>query len=311
MSGRDIKYPGKKFREVFDREIEKYESVVNHHPHSASAQVGLAESYINSWCYGFLSRDESLPKAKLAALKAEQLDQNLAMAHTVLGILNLADWNWKGADEKLKRAIELDPTNYKSRHWYSLYLSAMGRHEQAIHEATIAKDLDAPAGSIIGYGSILYFAHEFEQMVEVLEKAITDEPDMASIYDWLGMAYVQLKKYEKSIDVYQKAVRLSDGLAEIMAGLGHAYGMAGRVAEAEEVLKEMLAWAKRWYVPPVQIAFVCLSIGKKDQAFELLEKAFREQSWELVFMREEPWLDELHSDTRFREIMDRLHFPRK
>ena len=308
-SKQELKYPGKKFRDFFDQEIEKSMQAVKKSPDNASAQAGLAEAYINSWCYGFLSRDESLPLAKSAAIKAIQLDQNSAMIHTILGIIKLTDWDWTGAKHELKLATVMDPTNYKSRHWYSLYLAAMGQHQQAILEAKIADSLDTPVGSKIGYGSILYFAHEFEQMAELLEKAILDEPEFASLYDWLGMAYVQLKQYDKSIEVYRKAADLSDGLAEIMAGLGHAYGMAGRNAEAREVLDDMLACAKRWYVPPVQIAFVALSLGEKDHTFELLERAYKERSWELIFIRTEPWFDELHSDSRFIDLLKRIGFP--
>jgi len=309
MSDSNLKYPGKKFREFFDQEIEKYKNAVKNEPDDASAQAGLAESYINSWCYGFLTRDESLPIAKSAAIKAIQLNQTLPLVHTVLGIVKLTDWDWIGAEQELRLATIMDQTNYKSRHWYSLYLSAMGRHEQAIREAKIANELEAPPGAKIGYGSILYFAHEFEQMAELLEKAIVEEPNDAPLYDWLGMAYVQLKKYDKSIEVYRKAADLSDGLAEIMAGLGHAYGMAGRTDEARVVLDEMLACAERWYVPPVQIAFVYLSVGDKNKAFEMFEKALLERSWELAFIRTEPWLDELHTDPRFVELMNQLQFP--
>ena len=311
MSEKEVKYPGKKFREFFDLEIEKYENEVKTNPENVENQVGLAESYINSWCYGFLARDEALPTAKSAAIRSVELDQNSAAAHTVLGIIKITDWDWAGAEQELKHGVELDPKSYKSRHWYSLFLSAMGRHEQAIVEAKKADRLEQPAGAKIGYGSILYFAHEFEQMVDLLEKAIIEEPDTAPLYDWLGMAYVQLKQYDKSIEVYRKAAELSDGLAEIVAGLGHAYGMAGRTDEAREVLDDMLAASKKWYVPPVQIAFVCLSIGEMDQAYDFMEKAYRERSWELAFMREEPWLDDLHSDGRFVDIMNRLNFPPK
>ena len=309
MSDRELKYPGKKFREFFDQEIEKYKHAVKNSPEDASAQVGLAESYINSWCYGFLSRDESLPIAKSAVIKAIQLNQSLPMVHTVLGIIKLTDWDWIGAEQELRLATVMDPTHYKSRHWYSLYLSAMGRHKQAIREAKIANELEAQPGSKIGYGSILYFAHEFEQMVELLETAIIDDPDNAPLFDWLGMAYVQLKKYDKSIEVYRKAADLSDGLAEIMAGLGHAYGMAGRMDEARGVLNVLLACAERWYVPPVQIAFIYLSVGDKERAFEMFEQAFQERSWELVFIRTEPWLDELHTEPWFVDLMNQMQFP--
>ena len=79
--------------------------------------------------------------------------------------------------------------------------------------------------------------------------------------------------------------------------------------EARQVLDEMLACAQKWYVPPVQIAFVYLSVGEKEKAFDMLEKAYEQRSWELVFMRTEPWLDELHTDPRFEEVMSRLNFP--
>ena len=157
MSDKYIKYPGKKFRVFFDQEIKKYENSVKNHPEDALAQVGLAESYINSWCYGFLSREESLPIAKTEAIKAIQLDQDLPIVHTINGIIKFADWDWSGAGQSLRLATVMDPINYKSRHWYSLYLSAMGRYEKAIREAKLANELDAPPGSKIGYGSILYF----------------------------------------------------------------------------------------------------------------------------------------------------------
>lgn len=309
MADKILKYPGEKFREFFDREIEKYKKAVKNNPKDASDHVGLAESYINSWCYGFLPRDKSLPFAKSAVVKAIQLDRDSALVHTFDGILKLTDWDWSGAEQELKLATVMDPVNYKSRHWFSLFLAAMGRYEEAIREAKTANELESPAGSKIGYGSILYFAHEFEQMFELLEKAIIDEPDEAPLYDWLGMAYVQLGQYDKSIEVYRKAAELSDGLAEIMAGLGHAYGVAGRIEEAKEVLNEMLACAERWYVPPVQIAFVALSIGDKNLTFELLERAYAERSWELIFLRTEPWFDILHDDPRFRDFICGLNFP--
>jgi tetratricopeptide (TPR) repeat protein len=311
MFDKTIKYPGKKFREVFDQEIRRFQREVNIDPDNSLAQIGLAESYINSWCYGFLSREDSIPLAKKAALQAMQLNHDSALIHTVNGIIKMIDWDWRGARQKLQHATVMNPVSYKSRHWYSLYLSAMGQHDAALREAKIANQLDAPPGAKIGYASILYFAREFELQTELLEKAILEEPDNAPLYDWLGMAYVQLREYDKSIEVYKKAVELSDGLAEIMAGLGHAYGMAGRSDEAREVLNSMLACAEKWYVPPVQIAFVYLSINELDKAFVLLERAFQERSWELVFMREEPWLDDLHSEKRFTDLVNRLNFPPK
>ena len=109
----------------------------------------------------------------------------------------------------------------------------------------------------------------------------------------------------------KKAVELSDGLAEIKAGLGHAYGMAGRKDEARKILNELKSLAETYYIPPVQIAYVAASLDEIDETFELLEKAYIERTWDLVFIREEPWFDDFHSLPRFVDLLKRIQFPRK
>jgi tetratricopeptide (TPR) repeat protein len=148
-------------------------------------------------------------------------------------------------------------------------------------------------------------------MVELLEETVKKTPNYAPSFDWLGMAYLQLKQFDKSIEVYRKAVELSDGLAEIKAGLGHAYGMAGRKDEARKVLNELNSLAEKYYIPPVQIAYVAASLDEIDETFELLEKAYIERTWDLVFIREEPWFDDFHSLPRFVDLLKRIQFPRK
>ena len=123
------------------------------------------------------------------------------------------------------------------------------------------------------------------------------------------MTYVQAKRFDEAIATYEKAETLSGGIAEIKAGLGHAYGMAGKATEARKKLDELNDLSQQWYIPPVQIAFVCVSLGEKDKAFELLETAYREKSWELAFLRVEPWLDDLRDDPRFARLQRRMKFP--
>lgn len=311
MAAEKLRYPGKDFRVHFDQELEKYLQAANNDPNDPVIQASLAEAWINLWCYGFLSFEESIPAAGAAALKALKLDDTLAMAHMVFGVIKMADWDWQPAEYELKKAIELEPDQYKSRHWYALYLSAMGRHEQALRESEKSVQLAGPSDSMIGYASILYFAHRFEEMADLLEKALQKETDFAPVYDWLGMAYVQLEKFDQSIDVYQKATALSDGLAEIKAGLGHAYGIAGRIKEAQAIMDEFIALARQYYIPPVQMAFVAFGLGNTDMAFQLLERAFKERSWELVFIATEPWFDPLHDDPRFMDLIKRIGLPQK
>jgi len=304
-------FPGKFFCDSMEKEVLKFEQEILRNPKDASAYAGLAVSYIFLWCYGFLSREDSIPKAKRAAMQAVEINNKLGKAHTALGIMKLSEWDWKGAEQEFKIAIKLSPENPDAHHWYALYLSAIGKHEQALKSSQHSLSLSMDPYSDIGYGSILYFAHQFDQMVKLLEETVKKTPNYAPSFDWLGMAYLQLKQFDKSIEAYRRAVELSDGLAEIKAGLGHAYGMAGRKEEARKVLNELNSLAEKYYIPPVQIAYVAASLDEIDETFELLEKAYIERTWDLVFIREEPWFDDFHSLPRFVDLLKRIQFPGK
>lgn len=311
MEEKIYKYPGKSFREPMDEAVSKFEQATRQNPEDAAAFTGLADSHIVLWCYGFVSREDSIPKAKEAAIRAVEIDNNLGAAHTALGIVKLSEWDWAGAEKELKLGVDLNPSDSQAHHWYALYLSAMGKHKLALQVSKKAVSLSPVPYSDIGHASIYYFAHQFEKMVEVLTETIKKDPELAPAYDWLGMAYCQLKQFDNSVEVYRKAVELSDGLAEIKAGLGHAYGMAGRNDEAKQVLDEFNWLAKKYYIPPVQIAYVAASLNEMEQTFELLERAYRERSWELIFIREEPWFDDFHSNPRFIDLLNRIQFPEK
>ena len=192
-------FPGKSFRDPMDKEVLKFEKEILKNPKDANAFTGLAISYIFLWCYGFLSREDSIPKAKRAATQAVKINNKIGKAHTALGIMKLSEWDWKGAEQEFQIAIELNPGNSDAHHWYALYLSAMGRHGQALESSRHSLSLSPVSYSDIGYGSILYFAHQFDEMVELLEKTVKKIPNYAPGFDWLGMAYLQLKQFDKSI----------------------------------------------------------------------------------------------------------------
>jgi len=304
-------YPGRAYRAPLDATVARFRAAVTETPQDAAAHASLAEALLVLWCYGFVPGADALPEARAAADRAVSLAPDSSQAHRALGFIRMGQWELGEAGDELRRAVELDPDDAQSCHWLALYDAAMGRHTDAMPHSRRAVQLDPSPGIMIGYGSILYFAHEFKEMARVMEGAAEAAPDNAPAFDWLGMAYVQLGRFDESVRVYRRAVELSDGMAEILAGLGHAYGMAGRRDEALEVRRRMDAAAERWYVPPVQRAFVAAGLGDADAVFALLDEALRQRSWELIFMREEPWFDHLHDDPRFARIADQVGFPAK
>lgn len=123
------------------------------------------------------------------------------------------------------------------------------------------------------------------------------------------MAYIELKDYDNSLDTYFKAFELSDGLVEVGAGLGHALGLAGEDALAKEMADYYTQMAKSRYLPQMQRAFIHIGIGEYDEAITLLEEAYEEKSWFLIFMAVEPWLDPLRGNPRFKALQQKMNYP--
>jgi len=280
-------------------------------PENIDAQIGLADSYFALWCYGIITYAEAIEEVKAAESIVLKLNDNLSEVYTLTALIKWSEWNWEGAERAFKFAIEFDPNSAKANHWYALFLAAMGQFKKSIALSKKAVELEPTPGYRIGLGSMYYFAHDFETLKKEMKELISENPDFAQAYDWLGMAYILLEEFDKSIEVYEKAVNLSGRLAEILGGLGHAYGIAGRNREAKKILEELNNYTIKYYMSPVQIAFVYAGLGENDKVFEMLERAFKERSWELIFMREEPWFDYLREDHRFMEFVSRLKFPNK
>ena len=305
-----LRYPGKEKRDALVRSAEQLEAWIKADPDEVANYIRLAEVQTFLWCYGFVQHADAMPLCETAARRALELDPDLAAAYTALGVVLLGQRDWDAAERQLRLATEVDPSRAQSHHWYALYLSAMNRHEEASKHSKRSVELDPSAGINIARSSILYFKRDWQGMIDVLKPTIEKDADYGPAYDWLGMAYVQEQQFDQAIATYRRAAELSDGLAEVLAGLGHAYAVAGREKEARQVLDKLHRLAERWHVPPVQIAFVHIGLGEKRQALDLLERAYEQRSWELVFLQAEPWFDEIRAEPRFIDLIERMKFPK-
>lgn len=290
-----------------------YESQILEDPTNTTALVGLAETRVIIYIFGFTSRSESLPQARDAFQKAYSLDSTSSEVLKMKGILSFLDWKWEDAQTAFVQSMEADSANLNARHWYSLWLTAMGRLDEAMAQSDKIAMMDTEGNFLIGRGSMFYFARRFEEMKELMLKSTEKDPEVAWGYDWLGMAYIELKEYDNSIETYFKAFELSDGTVEVGAGLGHALGQAGETALAKQMADHYDLAAKDNYLPPVQRSFVHIGIKEYDKALELLEQAYEEQSWFLIFLQIEPWYDPIRRDpelkSRFDAIINKMNFP--
>jgi len=304
-------YWNKRTGESIGKSIQFFQSAIEKDPGYALAYAGLADSFHLLAFYGEGPPKEFWPKARAAAVRALEIDENLAQAHALLADLKyLFDWDWPGAEREFRRAIELNP-NYPTGHqWYANYLSVCGRFTAALRGIQSGQHLD-PLNLVINtdVGTTYYWGGQYERAIEEQRKALELDPDFFLAHVYLGFAYLRKNLPEDAIREFGIAGRLAPDEPDAIALRGYACGVAGRRSEAEKALAELAALSKRRYVSAFPIAWVYVGLGNKDRAFEWLEKAYGERACRLVYLNVERAFDPLRSDPRFVDLLRRMKFP--
>ena len=301
---------------VTEEEIKKgteyFQQAINLDPNYALAYAGLAISYeaLASF-FGFQSPQEFFLRSKAAAMKALEIDETLAEAHTALANYRLMyEWDWPGAEREYRRAIELNPNYAHAHQAFGLYFEALERFDEAIASRKRAQELDPLTPSTVAdVGYPLYYARRHDQAIEHFRRALELDPNFSWSYLWIGQAYVQKRMYEEAITEIKKAITLLPDNPRAIATLGHAYAVSGKRGEARKVLDELYEQSKRRYVSPYFIAVIHTGLGEKGLAFTWLEKAREERHPYLTLLKVEPVFDGLRSDPRFRDLLRRVGLP--
>jgi TolB-like protein/Tfp pilus assembly protein PilF len=291
--------------------IEYFERAIGQDPGYALAYSGLADCYGMMAHYNRLAPREVMPKAKVAAEKAVELDDRLAEGHASLaGILNFYDWDFAGAEREYRRALDLNPNYAVAHHRYGDLLSALGRAEEALAETRRALDLD-PLSLVINMGLAwnLYIARDYRPSLEQSLRALEMDPALASAQFTLGLAYEQMEQFPKAIEAFESVRDGSGRNPTSLASLAHVYTRAGKKRLAMAVLKELTDPSRSGFVLPSMIALVYAGLGEKEQALAWLEKAFEHRDASLVWLKTEPRFDALRSLKKFRALLTRVGFP--
>ena len=303
-------YWNKRTEEGLRTAIEYFSESTEKDRNYALAHAGLADCYIVLGDYSLLPSKEASAKAREAATKALELDDTLAEAHNALAaVKENYDWDWPGAEQEYRRAIELNPGYATAHQWYGVMLSWLGRHEEALAEIKRALQID-PLSLIINTvsGWVLMRAGQDDLAIEQLHKTLEIDPNFAPAHNGLGTAYLRKGEFAEAIAEFQTATTVSPGITGYQAGLGNAYGRAGKSAEARKLLSELEEQSKQRYVSSCDIAVIYAGLGEKDQAFAFLEKAYEQRDRKLVYILAF-FHDPLRSDPRFTDLLRRVGLP--
>jgi TolB-like protein/DNA-binding winged helix-turn-helix (wHTH) protein/Tfp pilus assembly protein PilF len=280
-------------------------------PRYAEAYSGLADAYTALGYTSYWAPKDSFPKAREFANKALQIDSSLAEARASLAYVKLYyDWDWKGAEEELQRAIAVNPNYATAHHWYSVFLTARGRHDEALSEIGRAHELDplsVPINTDIGFE--LYYARRYEEAISHLRSVLQTSPKFPLAHLWLGRAYEQKGMYPEAITEFEQAGTALKDWPVIIAAAGHAYGRWGHKSDATGALHRMNELTKEEYVTPYGMALIFAGLNDREQAIHWLQKAYEDRSHWLVWLNLDPRFDNVRSDPRFADLLRRMHFP--
>jgi eukaryotic-like serine/threonine-protein kinase len=283
--------------------IEYFARAIELAPDYAAAYAGLSDAWLQLGIYGEKPIKEVEPPARGAALKAIGLDEQLAEGHISLGnIKHYYDWDWAGAELEFKRALELDPGGIDAHITYGLRLMHLGRHNEAIREGQIAAQLDPLSWATqSALGRFLYCARRYEEALPHLKRSVELEPRSIAANSRLGDVYAQLGRHDEAIAAYEKNRELMPESGDRQATLARVYALMGRQREARQMIRGVKANSFR-------TAAVYVALGDKDEAFSVLDKAIEGRE-PILALKEDPQLDNLHSDPRWKVLLRRMNFP--
>jgi tetratricopeptide (TPR) repeat protein len=301
---------GAKYRDSYIDRINFHKEQISKDSANINDYVSVAESNIIMFAFGFMSREQTIPEAKVAMQKAYTLDSLNSRVQEMAGILYFMDSNWEASEKAFKKSLEINPENLQARHWYSLYLMALKRTEEGFEQSDKVYEMDKKGDFLVARASIYYFLEDYEKMKPLMYKSLEKDSLSPWTLDWLGMAYNGLEEHDDALETYFKAFKYSDGTVEVGGGLGHALGEAGEYYLAKEMANYYDEASKTRYLPPCQRAFIHLGIGENDKAMLLLEQAYEENSWFLLFMQIEHWYDPIRNTERFKALEEKMNFPK-
>ena len=290
-----------------EQAIDLYQQAVVADPHYARAYAGLANAYVLLGPYTGQPQVEFISKARAAALRALELDPNLPDAHAALGlIVQSYDWDWNTAEKEYRRAIELNPSYATGHHWYAEHLAFRGRFDEALAESELARRVD-PLSLIIAADNamILYYSHQYERAIAKFDAVLALDPGLVRAR-MVRYAYVESGRYEEALADIDESARSAAPSPWHWSALAYVYGRAGRRAEAEHALAQLLKLVRSEATDPAVISWAYVGMGRREEALAWLEKAYAHRSNVLTTLKVEPGFDALRDDSRFQDLVRRV-----
>ena len=293
------------------KSIELYQAAIGKDALYAEAYAGMATSYADL-STNFLPPKDVMPQAQAAAERAMSLDETLAEPHVVLARVFFSyAWDWPNADREYRRAIQLDPSSGGARGDYGLYLSAMGRTDEAGTQIDQAKKLDPLSGRLqylVEYDWVL--ERNCAALIPANQAFLSQHLGYQGTRTRLVYCLAETGAFERARSEAAKLQGTQDMDTEDISFLAIAYTKIGEQDKARDLLRQLQNRSQHEYLCPYDISAVHAAMGQKDQAFAYLDKAYEVRADCIAFLKVEPRADPLRGDARFQQLLQRVKLSR-
>ncbi len=301
-------YWSKRTPDTLMKSTEYFDKAIALDPNFALAYAGLADSYalLGSRLYGVLPPVETMPRAKRAAVKALELDDTLAEAHASLGLVRLRyDWDWPGAEQSFKRAIELNPQYAPAYQWLSDYFMMMGRSDESIAEMKLAREADPSSTILNSVASVPhYYARQYDRAINECRKSLEKDQDSYIAHLIMALSYAEKGMYDEALAAIQKGVPGLGAAGE--SSMAYLYAISGRRVEAIKAIEKLKQSSKQTYIAPTQVALIYSGLRDADNTLEWLERGYQDKVTAMIYIKVDPKYDWLRSHPRFIDLMRRM-----
>ncbi|MEE8607152.1 MAG: tetratricopeptide repeat protein, partial [Nitrospiraceae bacterium] len=287
-----------------------FEQAIAMDPNFALAYVGVADSYTVLTAWSVLPSKQAVPPARAAALKAVELDETLAEAHVSLAAVKQNEFDWQGAEQEFKLAIELNPRYATAHQWYAEILLPLGRHEEA--EQAFHRALEIDPGSLIiqsAAGQLYYYWRQYDEAIKRIQAVIDKDPTFAPAYAYISDVYRGMEDVENELAAQKQFAVLTGGDLDSFSRQEHAFAEGGREgylrAQLAVLEEDEKAGQPNWYA----LAAVNVRLGNKEAALDWLERCYRERGGIIERLKVDPMFDDLHDAPRFQSLLRRMNLP--
>ena len=294
-----------------DKGIDYFLEAISLDRRYAAAYAGLADCYTTLGYASIIAPEEAIVKARNSAAKALEIDSALAEVHASVGFFTFYyDWDWTAAEKEFKTSIRLNPNNGLAYSWYSYYLTAMEKYNDAKSILEKARDLDPLSFKIAtDVGFILYYSGDYDMAINELQASLELNSTYGLTHLWLARAYQEKKLYDEAISEYRETMNILPDWPVALAGIGNVYVEAGNITEAQKILDTLSLLKQSQFVTAYGIALVHAGMGDSDSTFKWLNKAYDERSNWLVWLKTDPRWESIRTDERYAELVRKVGLP--